>query len=145
MSMLVACGGGRDVSSSNASAPSSGDSQGIIRVLSNRPDLVSEGDVLVELVPQGETKTFRLTLNGQEISEQVVLRENGRIMGLVSGLQLGENTLAVSGPMGAENLTITNHPNHGPIFSAGQHRLSDWETCAAGGMSEHDDCNRAPE
>lgn len=144
---LAACGSPNvsDTTPPQGEEGSKDDQQRTIKVLSNRPDLISEGDALIELVPQGDSKDFRLTLNGADVSDQVALRDNGRIMGVVSGLSLGDNRLAVSGGVGTASITITNHPNHGPVFSAGQHRLTDWEVCEAGGTSEHNDCNRAPE
>ena len=101
---LTACGGGRDSLNSVAGD----DNASIIKVLSNRADLISEGDALVEVLPQGVDKDFSLMPNGTDVSEQVRLRKNGRIMGVVKGLTLGENTLTVSGGVGRRKT-----PGHG--------------------------------
>ncbi len=117
----------------------------VIRVLSNRADLISGGDALVEIVGAREKQQIRL--NGRDVSDVFVKRGNGRVMGLVTGLDLGENTLRVSGPGGTVETTITNHPNYGPVFSAAQHRIDeeDWALCRSGQPSKLNDCNVAVE
>src|SRR5205823_2061309 len=67
-----------------------------IKVLSNQPDLISGGDALVEILNAG-TGSLRATLNGADISSAFALRPNGRVMGLVTGLIDGANTLTVQG------------------------------------------------
>lgn len=144
LTFLAACGG----SDSSSRGGGSAQSEAGIHVLSNRPDLISGGDALIEVITHPEpgatqSQPTQVTLNGVNIADQVQLRENGRVMGLVTGLQIGENSLSVKSDSGSYTTTITNHPNFGPVFSAGQHRLSDWDTCAAGQPSEHNDCNQA--
>ncbi|WP_372865057.1 DUF6351 family protein [Spongiibacter sp.] len=112
-----------------------------IIVLSNRADLISGGDALIEIVTEDDSSTPQLSLNGVDISEQLARRDNGRIIGLITGLALGDNTLQVRDSSGSADAVIRNHPNFGPVFSAGQHRLDDWETCAAGQPSAQQDCN----
>ena len=49
------------------------------------------------------------------------MRPNGRFQGLVTGLALGDNVLTarITGGPGAR-ITLTNHPNGGPVFSGPQ-------------------------
>jgi Tannase-like family of unknown function (DUF6351) len=97
-----------------------------IRTLSTRADMVSGGDVLVQVnVPSSvRLADVRVDLNGRDVTGAfrpgVVA---GSIVGLVEGLALGRNTLAVSsagrGRAGAPTarLALVNHPITGPIFS----------------------------
>ncbi|MGB1558783.1 MAG: DUF6351 family protein, partial [Oceanococcaceae bacterium] len=115
---LTACGqGGREGFSSpdvsSRAAPK-------VVVLSNRADLISGGDALVEIVlDAGQSASgLRVSLNGADISSSFARRENGRVMGRVEGLVVGENTLLASLPGAGEGQAqIRNYPNEGPIFS----------------------------
>src|SRR3989441_742700 len=107
-----------------------------IKVLSNQPDLISGGDALVEILNAG-TGSLRATLNGADISSAFALRPNGRVMGLVTGLIDGANTLTVKSKTGSATITITNYPNGGPIFSGPQ--IQPWP-CLAGATDAQ--CNR---
>ena len=94
-----------------------------IKVLSNRADLLSGDDVLVEVVwPSGvEPAQGRVQLNGREVGESFVRDAQGRYLALLSGLRLGENTLSASAPGSATaRSTLVNHPNSGPVFSGPQ-------------------------
>ena len=89
-----------------------------ILVLSNRADLISGGDALVEIVwPAGtDTTTAQVALNGVSVKSAFALR-NGRYIGLVTGLNNGDNLLTASAQGTVAQLTITNHPITGPIIS----------------------------
>lgn len=115
--------------------PGCGDSSGVgsgsltpgadspVKVLSNRADLISGGDALVEvLLPAGTAaSSVVMTLNGQDVSRQFALRENGRYMAQLSGLALGENRLSARIGSGATNtVSVINHPNGGPVFAGPQ-------------------------
>lgn len=113
-----------------------------IRVLSNRADLISSGDALVEvLLPAGaDASQVKVDVDGRDVSDQVKLRDSGRVIGVVTGLELGDNRLSAQLPGAAGTfITITNHPHGGPVFSGPQ--ILPW-TCSAGGADEQ--CNRAP-
>ncbi len=90
-----------------------------ILVLSNRADLISGGDALVEIKwPAGtDTNNAQVTLNGVSVKSAFATR-NGHYTGLVTGLGNGDNVLTAS-PQGgtAAQITITNHPITGPILS----------------------------
>src|SRR6516165_6496649 len=65
-----------------------------IRTLSNRADLISDGDALVEVqVPKNvPMKKVTLTLNGANVNAAFVADEDARTMrGVLSGLVVGEN------------------------------------------------------
>lgn len=97
-----------------------------IVVLSNRADLVSGGDALVEvkLPKPTDADEVRVTLNGDDVTGQFGLRQNDRYLGLVTGLIEGDNELAAQvmkgGGQRAATLTVTNHPKQGPIISGPQ-------------------------
>src|SRR3954449_5358415 len=66
-----------------------------IRTLSNRADLVSDGDALVEVqVPKtGPRKKVTLTLNGAAVGASFVADEGTRTLrGVLTGMVPGENT-----------------------------------------------------
>ncbi len=129
----------------------------VIHVLSNRADLISGGDALVEVVmTDGSFDAIKsVTLNGREVTGQFAVRENGRYMALLSGLDLGSNEVVVqlaAAPAGDDPgkpsatggkkaaATIHNHPNGGPIFSGPQ--LTPWVCQDA---AEDAQCNQPPE
>ena len=95
----------------------------VIQVLSNRADLISGGAALVAVALPAATapSSVRMTLGTRDISREFALRPNGRYEGLVTGLHVGENVLAATLPNGSgAQITITDHPNGGPVFSGPQ-------------------------
>jgi hypothetical protein len=112
-----------------------------LRVLSNRADLISGGDALMEavLAPGADAAGMRVDVDGRDVSSAFAPRADGRVIGLVSGLAVGPNVVtAHAGPAGAR-ITLDNHPLAGPVFS-GPH-IEPW-TCAGGAADA--DCNRPP-
>jgi putative cell wall-binding protein len=111
-----------------------------IEVLSNRADIISGGDALVEvIVPDGaDADSLTVDVDGVDVTAAFGSRAGGRYIGLVDGLREGDNRLTATLPDGSgAHITITNHPISGPVFS-GPH-IEPW-TCAAGATDE--DCNR---
>jgi uncharacterized tannase-like protein DUF6351 len=103
----------------------SGESGVHILVLSSPADRVSGGEALVEIESIGTAvgrPSGPVDLNGQDIT--LVFhpgRTPGSMVGLVTGLRVGANTLTAHGPgHSAQTLTITNYPITGPITS-GRH------------------------
>ena len=91
-----------------------------IRTLSNRADLVSGGDVLVEIViPAGADATnLRVDVGGRDVSSAFKVGSDGRVTGTVTGLAVGANTIAArSDTTSAAELVVTNAPRHGPVIS----------------------------
>lgn len=90
-------------------------------VLSNRADLISGGDALVEVLwPSNAPQGARVDVDGRDVSGLFARRPDGRYAGLVTGLKAGPNVVTVTTPQGRTRLTITNHPSGGPIFSGPQ-------------------------
>ena len=90
-----------------------------ILVLSNRADLISGGDALVEIKfrSPSHAHTARIELNGDNVKPAFGWR-NGRYIGLVTGLQNGDdNVLTARVGHAGKRITITNHPITGPIVS----------------------------
>ncbi|NUZ05815.1 DUF6351 family protein [Piscinibacter koreensis] len=108
---LAGCGGGDD------------DDAVEIRTLSNRADLISDGDALVEIVaPDGASGSgLSVRVGTRDVTSAFAKRADGRITGLVSGLAVGDNVLVASmdGAKAAQ-LTITNAPRSGPVLSGAQ-------------------------
>lgn len=135
-SLLNACGGGGG--GSNSSNPPDGGSPTtpepnkieleMVDVLSTRPDLISDNDVLLglDLPSDSATQTLKVSLNGQNITEQF---NHSSRRALISGLKLGENLLKVEIGDYFQNLTLVNHSANGPILSGPQ--LNPW-TCNNG-------------
>jgi hypothetical protein len=99
-----------------------------IVTLSNRADLVSGGDALVEVsLPRGvRAGDVRIRLNGANITGQFQADASGKVLrGLVTGLAVGRNELSAEadGHRGhglRSRLKITNHPIGGPVLSGEQ-------------------------
>lgn len=94
-----------------------------LTVLSNRADLISGGDALVEVTTPDDAKSdeIRIALDGRDVTHEFALRPNGRYVGLVTGLRPGTNELtAESSNSNGVKLTITNHSKQGPVLSGKQ-------------------------
>jgi hypothetical protein len=106
-------------------AATSPDDLDIITV-STRPDTVSGGDVLVRIhvPPSVAINDLLILLNGQAVTSAFQPEASGHsLLGLVAGLNLGENNL-VAKAVAPNNriyrtahLTLTNYPITGPIIS----------------------------
>lgn len=100
----------------------------LLRTLSNRADLVSGGDVLVEVdLPRGaSTRGLRVTAGRRDVSPAFAVRPNGRLQGLVAGLPVGRTTLTAHLVEGrGAQLTVDNHPIGGPVFAGRQ--VTPWQ------------------
>jgi hypothetical protein len=113
-----------------------------IETLSNRADLISDGNALVGVtLPRGaKAKQLKVTVGKRDVSDAFARRSDGRVEGVVDGLALGPNDVTASAPGAtAAKLTITNHPNGGPVFSGPQ--LQPW-FCQPGAVDNQ--CNQPP-
>jgi Tannase-like family of unknown function (DUF6351) len=114
-----------------------------IRTLSNRADLVSDGQALVAvtLPRHADAKRLTVTLGGRSVTSAFTHREDGSLEGVVDGLALGRNQLVATAP-GARGarLTITDHPNGGPVFSGPQ--VQPWK-CQKAAVDAQ--CDQPPE
>jgi hypothetical protein len=102
-----------------------------ISVLSTRPELVSGGDALVQVAPAGT----KVAVNGKDASSAFAVRADGRYVGLLTGLRLGDNVVTA----GDSRLVLDNHPLGGPVLAGPQ--IQPW-TCFPGAVDAQ--CNRAP-
>jgi hypothetical protein len=98
-----------------------------ITVLSGRPDQVSGGDALVQVAVPRKVGLDDVTirLGRTNVTDAFGPGEaDNTLVGLVEGLELGDNTLTVSADTRGRDprtrLTLTNHPIGGPIFSGPQ-------------------------
>jgi len=137
---LTACGGSssRSGSATSPNESGTGTDKAIVQVISNRPDLVSAGDVLVEVVLASPEAADELVLLRNNIDVTSVLQSTAdkplRLLGVVEGLSVGENTISAN--IG-NSITVVNHPSGGPVFT-GPH-IQPWE-CQEGATDE--DCNQ---
>lgn len=97
-----------------------------IKTLSNRADLISGGDVLVEIVvPHGSppAHTVHVTAGRTDVSAAFSRRPDGRTLGVITGLPAGPTVIKAhlgGGNARAAALTVVNHPIGGPVFSGPQ-------------------------
>lgn len=152
--IITACGASSNKSNSRAeiednthpptkvTPPIIGDGQ--IRVLSNRSDLISGGNALLEITvaDSNHLKGIIVEAADEDISDSFKIRNDGRLIGLVENLTLGENTVVATLTDGSTlNTTIINHPNGGPVFSGPQ--IQPW-TCTNIAAVD-DQCNQPAE
>src|SRR6185295_1681521 len=92
-----------------------------IKTLSTDASRVTGGDVLVQVsLPETTRAQPRIAVDGRDVSSAFQPASAPHtLMGLVSGLADGNNTLTVSTRAGASDasLSITNFPITGPVFS----------------------------
>jgi hypothetical protein len=99
-----------------------------VKVLSSPPEMVTGGDALVQVTIPRNVPPAKVTVDvdGRDVTGLLTLDASARTLtGLVTGLELGENTLHVdSNGVGngrpTADLTLKNHPVTGPIFSGPQ-------------------------
>jgi hypothetical protein len=108
-------------------AKAADDQQFRVTALSSRPDMISGGDVLVQVdVPQDiALNKTKIELNGQDVTSVLQLNNAAHsLVGLLTGLKLGANDLKVFSTQSqgtrAAQLTLTNYPITGPIISGPQ-------------------------
>ena len=96
-----------------------------IVVLSNRADLISGGDALVEIILPDKAKAnpsdVKVDVDGHDVTSAFAVRADGRFYGLVTGLPNGASVLRAKVPNGpGARITLTNHPIGGPVVSGPQ-------------------------
>ena len=155
VALLAACGGGGSSSSPAASnpVPNTPDpdlpetpqaGEGDIRVLSNRADLISGGDALVEITADDSAllSGAKVMLGDREVTEHLKATSEGTLKGLLEGMALGANTVTVVlADASVLERQIINHPNGGPVFSGPQ--LQPWQCTNEQAVDAQ--CNQPPE
>ena len=94
-----------------------------LATLSNRADMISGGDAMVEIqLPAGATVTqLHVAVGTRDVSTAFAERANHRIIGVITGLADGANTVTADlGSQSVGTLTITNHKIGGPVISGPQ-------------------------
>ena len=114
--LLYACGGGNDTPS--YAAPT-------MQVLSSKADYVSGGSALIDATtlpaqPAGAPPVvFSVKLNGADVTSAFASDPSnpGHMIGVVTGLTVGSNTLVASNGGPTSSLALTAYPIAGPIVS----------------------------
>lgn len=112
----------------------------MVKVLSNRADLISGGDALVEVVLPPAASAATVSVDGRDVTSAFGRLANGRYVGLVTGLRLGRNVIAARVAGVSSGTTIVNHPNGGSIFAGPQ--VQPWK-CQDGALDAQ--CNQPAE
>lgn len=122
-----------------AHAAGTGRTSVVIQVLSSRADLVASGEALVRVtLPQGSPITrLRVTVGRRDETSHFARQSATEADGLVTGLALGRNVVTAVLPNGSgARITLTNHPNGGPLFAGPQ--IQPW-ACQAGARDKRCD------
>jgi hypothetical protein len=116
----------------SSAGPAAGDVR--ISTLSNRADLVSGEDALVRIsTPGANASSARITLNGRDVTRAFRAHSDGRGLGLLTGLRVGDNVVTATLPDGrGARLTIVDRHLGGPVFAGPQ--IKPW-TCGNGSKS----------
>ena len=85
------------------------------------------------------TNGLKVTVAGADRTSAFAKRGSGKILGLVRDLKLGQSTITARVGDRAAQLTVTNHPQGGPVFSGPQ--LAPWK-CQA--TAKDAKCNQPP-
>lgn len=94
-----------------------------LRVLSGRADMVTAGDALlqVRVARRIPVSAVAVRVNGTDVTDQFTVDYGTRTLtGRVSGLRVGRNDVMAFVPGGGRpraQLTLTNYPAVGPVFS----------------------------
>ena len=116
-----------------------------IRALSAKAELVSGGDVLVEIAGPADLNAGNVTvrLNGRDVA--VTFRpvaDSTTVVGLLTGLQVGPNAVEASMGGATAQLTVVNHPVTGPLLYSPHQMPFVCETEAHGlGAALDQDCS----
>lgn len=120
-----------------------------IEVLSSKPWLVTGGDALIEIsnLDKNSASNVQLSLNSRTLDVELVNTGSKKWQVIVQGMVVGKNILEVKSVEGANQITIDNFSESGPIIS-GPHQepyvcqTEDFELAIGGtlGLALDDDC-----
>jgi hypothetical protein len=116
-----------------------------IRTLSARAELVSGGDVLIEIAGPAGLRADNVTirLNGRDVTATFKpVADSGAVVGLLTGLRVGPNAVEAAMGDGKVQLTVVNHPVTGPLLYSPHQMPFVCETEAHGlGAALDQDCS----
>jgi len=95
-----------------------------LAVISSPADMVTGGDALVEITGAADTLAgdVQVLVNGGPKPSPFHADEGRKsLVGLVSGLTVGRNSIAVAVAGASARLDVTNYPTTGPVFSGAHH------------------------
>jgi hypothetical protein len=106
----------------------------LLTVSNPRPELVSGGEVLVRVVvpPRIRASQVRIFAGRTDVTSDFEAQADGSLLGLVTNLQVGRNTLAATADGHVAVLQVVDHPMTGPVFSGRQQLPFFCETTAFG-------------
>ena len=91
-----------------------------LRTVNNRADLVSGGDAMIEIVLPAGADARGLSVSVGSVDQSSAFRTlaDGRVVGVVTGLAVGVNTVRAETDSAKPGLLqVTNAPRHGPLIS----------------------------
>ena len=94
-----------------------------ISTLSNRADLISDGNAIVAIrLPAGShASSLKVEVDGRDVTSSFVAASGDSRQGLVSGLAVGRNVIAAQADGArAAQLVVTNAPRGGPVLAGAQ-------------------------
>jgi hypothetical protein len=129
VAVIGVAGLGAPVAASKAPSPVAS-----IEVLSNRADLLTGGDALVEVAFPASvpTRSVHVLAGDREVTNAFRPSGPGRLRGLVTGLPVGTTRLVARVPGGGAQIDLRNHPVTGPLFSGPHHSVWLCETESQG-------------
>ena len=113
-----------------------------IHVLSSRADLVVGDEAMLEIVvPSGQDPhEVTVDVGSENETSAFSVESSTTLLGVVTGLHDGPNTVTAQLAHGTgAQITLTDHPQGGPMFAGPQ--VQPW-TCEAGAVDSQ--CNKAP-
>jgi hypothetical protein len=104
-----------------------------VRAVSTRPEMVTGGDVLVEVEvpPDVDATDLRVTAGSVDVTDALTPVDD-TFLGLVTDLPDGPTTITAELDDMADELEVVNHPTTGPLFSGPQRPLVACSTEAMG-------------
>jgi hypothetical protein len=119
----AACSSGDDDDAGNGGDEGGQGSAALqIEVLSSRPEFVSAGNALVGVTVDDDIDPGDVTVSVGETDVTDAFAadpdDDQRLVGLVDGLDEGDNTLTAAAGDESSELTLTDHPAQGPLLTA---------------------------
>lgn len=109
-----------------------------LRTLSNRADLISGGDALLEVALTAPATGLKVLAGDRDVTGAFRAIDPTHYQGIVTGLTDGPNVVTAQTSDGdGARLLVTNHPTGGPVFSGPQ--IQPWY-CLPGAIDAQ--CNR---